>query len=187
MRNRTHTMQSPATHRMILLAGLAGAMAEVVWIGLYCAVMPLRGGDVLRAIAATILPASTDAGWAPPFGLLAHFALGVFIAYAFAATIWNRFERLRGADATLLISVAVLSAIWAANFFLVLPSWNAGFVALIPHGVTFESKLLFGIAMATVFNLGEGPATNPAERDLADSGSTAGVALHESWSRARHR
>ena len=189
MRKQTYMLPVISGHRTIVLAGIAGAAAEVVWIALYCGLTPLRGSDVLRGIATTVLPASTGAAWAPAFGLLVHFALGVGIAYAFAATIWSRFARRRGADTTLVTSVAALAAIWATNFFVVLPAWNADFVALIPYGVTFESKILFGIVMALVFNLAPVPHAKAALGRFGENptalvpASRAAQPLPSEWSR----
>ena len=40
--------------------------------------------------------------------------------------------------------------VWAVNFYILLPAWNPGFVALLPLSVTLISKLLFGLAMGIV-------------------------------------
>ena len=152
MQNRTYAARSRPLHQVIILAGLAGAMAEVVWIAAYCALTPLHGSEVLRGIAATVAPTIAQMAWAPILGLLIHFALGIAVAYAFAAVVWKGFSRRRGARATLVSAVIALGAIWAFNFSIVLPNWNPEFAGLLPYGVTFASKLLFGAALAVVFN-----------------------------------
>ncbi|QLP97616.1 MAG: hypothetical protein HZY79_09735 [Rhodoblastus sp.] len=43
---------------------------------------------------------------------------------------------------------ATLIAIWAVNFFVVLPVWNPEFVTIVPYGVSLMSKALFGVAAA---------------------------------------
>jgi hypothetical protein len=139
-------------HRAIILAGLAGAMAEAIWVGLFCALTPLSGAEVLRQIAATIFPALAGSGWAPVLGLLLHFALGVVVAYAFGISIWQTFARRSGGGTTLTMALLVLTGIWAVNFFALLPALNAEFVGLMPYAVTFGSKVLFAIAMAATLN-----------------------------------
>ena len=158
-------------HRAIVLAGLAGALAEVVFVGLFCALTPLSGGEVLRQIAATVVPALAGSALAPVLGLLLHFALGVVVAYAFGFAIWHTFARRSGGRTTMAMALFALAGIWAVNFFAVLPAVNAGFVGLMPYGVTFASKLLFGIAMATTLN-----ASGLVSRSRAPAGTRARVA-----------
>jgi len=167
----THATEKRISHKAIILAGLAGAMAEVLWVTLFCALTPVSGGEVLRQIAGSIFPGMIASAWAPALGLVLHFALGVAVAYAFAFVIWQAFARRAGVGATLAMALLVLVAIWAFNFLVLLPVLNAEFVRLLPYTVTFGSKVLFGIAMAATLNSFElGPqrsttaqreATNP--------------------------
>jgi len=150
MRNPLHV--SPTLHRTIVLAGLAGALAEVVWVALFCGVTAQGGFDVLRQIAASFTPAIADSAWAPAIGLAEHFALGVLVAYGFALVLWRPFARRRGAAATLGVALLALGAIWTINFFVLLPVVNPHFVRLLPYAVTFLSKLLFGIALAATLS-----------------------------------
>jgi hypothetical protein len=149
---RSTIAESPVSHRAIVLAGLAGATAEVLWIGLFCALTPLRGEEVLRQITATISPALAGSGWAPVLGLLLHFVLGVVVAYAFSVLIWQTFARRRGGGTTLTMALLALTAIWAVNFFVLLPAINGEFVGLMPYTLTLGSKVLFAIAMAATLN-----------------------------------
>ena len=141
-----------ALHRTLILAGIAGAVAELVWVGLFCGLTPLSGAEVLRQVTASVIPGTAGAAWAPAFGLVVHFALGVAIAYAFGLAVWRHGVRRNGPDATLAVSVIGLAAIWAFNFFVLLPFLNPDFVRLMPHGFTFESQLLFGLVMGSVLN-----------------------------------
>lgn len=150
MRNPLH-LSSPM-HRTIVLAGLAGALAEVVWVALFCGVTAQGGFVVLRQIAASFTPQIVDSAWAPAIGLAEHFALGVLVAYGFGLVLWRPFARRRGAAATLGVALLALAAIWTMNFFVLLPVINAQFVHLLPYGVTFLSKLLFGLAMAATLS-----------------------------------
>ena len=145
--NESHTL-----HRTLALAGLAGGMAEVVWVALYCSVTPLSGTQVLRQITASFFPSWAAADFAPALGLGLHFALAVLVAYAFGLIVWKTFARRRGSVATLATSLVALAAIWTFNFFVLLPVVNAEFVGLMPYAVTLASKLLFGIAMAATLN-----------------------------------
>ena len=70
-----------------------------------------------------------------------------------------------------MVAGEIMTGIWAVNFFAVLPAVNAGFVGLMPYGVTFASKLLFGIAMATTLN-----ASGLVSRSRAPAGTRARVA-----------
>jgi len=144
--------RSFATHRTVILAGLAGSMAEVVWVALYSAFSSVRSDEVLRQITASILPAFGEMPLAPAFGLVMHFALGVLVAYAFGILVWHAFTRRTGAGATLCAAVLALVAIWSLIFFVLLPVVNVQFTALMPYSVTLASKILFGVAMAGVLN-----------------------------------
>lgn len=148
----SHTAEPRATNGAIILAGLAGAMAEVVWIALYCTLTPLSGAEVLVQITASIVPVMAESVWAPALGLLLHVALGVVVAYAFAFLVWHTFARRRGAGTTLVAALLALAAIWTFNFFVLLPEINAEFVGLMPYAVTFVSKALFAVAMAATLN-----------------------------------
>jgi len=148
-----HTAKPPIMHRAIVLAGLAGALAEVIWVALYSVFMPLSGNEVLRQITASIFPGMTASAWAPTLGLAIHFALGVLVAYAFGLLVWQSFAKRLGMGPTLATALLVLVAIWTFNFFVLLPVVNAKFIGLMPYAVTFASKALFGVAMGTVLNL----------------------------------
>jgi hypothetical protein len=148
----SHTTEPRAMHRAIVLAGLAGAMAEVICVALFCALTPLNGGEVLRQITASVFLTMSGSAWAPVLGLLLHFALGVAVAYAFGLLIWQTFARRMGAATTLGTALLALAAIWTFNFFVLLPVVNAEFIGLMPYAVTFVSKVLFGVAMAATLN-----------------------------------
>lgn len=58
---------------------------------------------------------------------------------------------MRGAR-LLFAAMAALAAVWVFNFFVLLPSVNPAFTALLPYPVTLVSKLLFGLGMGMVLN-----------------------------------
>jgi len=162
--------ESRATTRAILRAGFAGALAEVVWIGLFCAATPLGGSEVLRQITASIVPAAAGTGYAPALGLAIHFVLGVSVATAFALLVWRPWARSRGVAATFATALLALGLIWTVNFFVVLPAINPLFVGLMPYGVTLLSKLLFAVAMAGALELApQASAHRNFARGLADT------------------
>jgi hypothetical protein len=161
------TSQPSIARRAVALAGLAGALAEVVWVAIYCSLTPLKGSVVLRQITASFFPASPDAVWAPALGLAIHLALGLAVAYAFALVVWHPDTRRLGKHTTTVAAVLVLAAVWCVNFLFVLPVVNASFVALMPASVTFASKLLFGMAMAATLNSATVPAIGRTSRGYA--------------------
>jgi len=144
--------KSVPSYRTLALAGLAGGLAEVIWVALYCSVTPLSGTQVLRQITASFFPSWAGAEFAPVLGLALHLALSVLVAYAFGLVVWRTFARRGGAATTLATSLVALSAIWSINFFVLLPIVNPEFVGLMPYAVTLASKLMFGIAMAATLN-----------------------------------
>jgi hypothetical protein len=46
-----------------------------------------------------------------------------------------------------------LAAVWAINYFVVLPVLSPGFVHLLPYAITLASKLAFGVAAAAALQL----------------------------------
>ena len=138
--------------QLILLAGLAGGLAELVWVMLYSSLTQVSSSEVARQIAVTLFPALAHAPFVVAIGVAIHFALSLALAAAFVWIVWRPFIRNRGVAATFAGAVVALAVIWATNFLVVLPRLNPDFVALMPYSVTLFSKLLFGIAMAWVLN-----------------------------------
>ncbi len=136
--------------QLAVLAGLFGGLAEELWVGGYASISTLSGGEVARQITASVTPAIADSSLAVVFGISIHFLLSALLGLTFAWLIWRPFLRKRGVAGTLLGSVAVLTLIWAINFFAVLPFFNPAFVVLMPYGVTLASKIMFGIVMGLV-------------------------------------
>jgi hypothetical protein len=126
-------------------AGLAGSLAEVLWITAFCAATGRSATGVLRQITATVLNGSADTVWAPAAGIALHFLLGVLIAVAFGVVLRKRDV---GSTARFAAALVLLTAIWAMNFFVLLPVLNPSFVTIVPLSASFLSKLLFGVAMA---------------------------------------
>jgi hypothetical protein len=134
----------------VILAGLAGGAVEIAWVSLYSSVAGTGAGEVARQVTATALPFTAGSEWAPALGIGIHMVLSIVLAAAFAATLFGPIARRFGATGIFLGGLATLSAVWAVNFFLLLPLLNPGFPLLMPYAVTFISKLLFGAAMSGV-------------------------------------
>ena len=130
----------------VLLAGLVGGLAEVAWVSLYAALTPLDGATVGREITATVFGNAAGGAYAPLFGFGIHMVLSIALAAVFTVVLW-RWAARAGKAGIVGASVATLAAIWAMNFFVVLPAANPAFVGLMPLSVTFTSKMLFGAAM----------------------------------------
>lgn len=137
-------------HKAILLAGLCGGMAEVVWVQIFALHSAYSGMEVARQVTASLLPGVADEAFAPALGVAIHFALSLLVALAYAALIWLPFMRHRGPAASVAVAAGVLALIWVVNFLLILPIVNAEFVSLLPYLVSLGSKILFGLAMAGV-------------------------------------
>jgi hypothetical protein len=126
--------------------GMAGGLAEVVVVGLYSAISDTNIATVGRQIAATVGLDSHSA----LSGLWVHLALsaalGIVLMFA-----WNILRTVSSRAMTLYSSASIaLAAIWVMNFVVVLPVLNPDFVTLLPYGITFLSKLMFGLTAACV-------------------------------------
>lgn len=128
--------------------GIAGGLAEIVVVTLYCAASGASVPDVGRhiAFAAGFEGASAWTGVAIHLALAAM--LGIAIMFA-----WNpaRVNPARAAPLYLLL-LLTLAAVWAINFFMVLPVLSPEFVTLLPLPVTLASKLMFGWAAAAALH-----------------------------------
>lgn len=147
MKHEQHDCSPAAFWPLAALASLAGGMAEILWISLYAAVTPLDAASVAREITASLLPAFSAGVTGVWAGLLIHVLLSVTLGLAFAHALWRPFARARGLRAALAVAVPTLGAVWAVNFFLLLPHLNPKFITLMPYSVTFASKMLFALAM----------------------------------------
>ena len=138
--------------QLVLLAGVGGGLAEVLWVVFYAALTPISAIEVARQITASVFPAFASAAVAPLLGVGIHLLLSLLLAIAFAFIVWLPFARFYGMAGTMISALVVLVSIWAVNFFIVLPVLNPAFVTLMPYPVTLISKILFGLAMASVLS-----------------------------------
>jgi hypothetical protein len=131
-----------------LLAGVAGGLAEVIWVSLYSAATGgnaavLAHGITTVAGMSALLPSAPVAT-----GISVHMALAVLLGLAVTG-LWQSVAAFRRSAASLYaVSLATLAAVWAMNFFVVLPVVSPMFVNLVPYSVSLISKLLFGLAAA---------------------------------------
>jgi hypothetical protein len=131
-------------------AGLAGGAAEVIWIALYGKLSPISGLAVAEGVTATFSPsiALTPVGAAA--GVIIHMGIAVVLGMAIALAFRAFMPAHRPAHLTFLMVVGLLTGIWAVNFIVLLPLINAAFASLIPYWASLASKVLFGIAAATI-------------------------------------
>lgn len=134
----------------ILLAGLAGGLAEVLWVMTWSALTPLQAVTIAREVTATVFPGMAGIPMAVEIGLLIHFLISLAFAVIFVWAFGKRLPRHYGGAGILAASVALLVLDWTINFLVLLPAINPAFVALMPTAVTLTSKILFGFAMGAV-------------------------------------
>jgi hypothetical protein len=130
-----------------LLIGLAGGLAEILFVSLYSA---FTGGDaaiVARHVASAVgLDAASAAN-----GVAVHMGLAVALGIVLSAMVQSL--SALSDRAIWAFMMGSLAAVWAINFFIVLPVVSPGFVHLLPYGITLASKLAFGVAAAAVTQL----------------------------------
>lgn len=141
---------------LVTLAGLAGGLSEIFWIGMYSTVTNSSGLEVARQITASLVPAWADLSIAPVLGITIHLALSVMLAFLCCTALIEPLFRHLGRAWILHGSMALLACVWAINFFIILPVINPAFVTLLPFLVTLASKMLFGWTMGSVLAKGYG-------------------------------
>jgi hypothetical protein len=136
-----------------MLAGIAGGLAEVGWIAFYGAATGAPTDLVAQGVVRSMFPvfgASHSSVW---LGILIHLALAIALALGLIFVIRLLLPRSDTGYYETAVVLLALVAVWAVNFFIVLPYINPDFVGLLPYGVTLVSKLLFGLSAATVFRI----------------------------------
>ena len=133
--------------RSVLFAGLAGGLAEVIWIASYSLAVGADGWRVARAVAEVAVPGGALLPAAPAMGIVIHFLLSIALAGVFAMCLSIPVLRHRGIAVTVTLGTVALAAVWAVNFLVILPVVHPAFVHLLPYPVTLLSKLFFGLVM----------------------------------------
>ena len=148
-RNRTQGLTLSKALAAGAVAGLAGGLAEVVFMGGYGSITGLDPSEILRLITVTFFDSSVAFGpsglWA---GLLIHFALSLAIGLSFGFFARYALKGSFSYSKALAWGSLTLTAIWACNFFVILPVYNAAFIELVSPGAAFFSKLSFGVVLA---------------------------------------
>lgn len=134
------------TATTIVLAGLAGGFAEMLWVTIYGALSPVSAAAMAREVTASVFPGAASAPGGLALGIGIHLTLSIALAFAFFALLRNF---LHGDTGIIVIAVGALVALWAFNFLVLLPVVNPRFPTLMPSAVTLLSKALFGAAMGT--------------------------------------
>ena len=134
----------------VLFAGLAGGIAEILWVAAWSAATPLQLTTVASEITRTVFPGMAETAIATETGLMIHLVISMAIGLAFVWAFEKHLARHYGGAGILVGSITLLTVIWIINFLVVLPVLNPAFVTLIPHAVSLGSKILFGFAMGAV-------------------------------------
>jgi hypothetical protein len=145
---KTSVLSQGDVIRCGLLAGAAGGLAEVIWVCLYAVATGGNAAVIARGVTTAaglnaVLPASPVTA-----GIFVHMALAVLGGIALTVFWRSVAGYRRGAVGLYAVSIAALAAVWAMNFFIVLPAVSADFTTLMPYWVSLTSKLLFGLSAA---------------------------------------
>ena len=136
--------------RLGIIAGAAGGLAEIAWVSAYSAFTGVDPAALARSVTtaagvSALLPATPVA-----LGIAVHMTLAVALGTALAL-VWQTARSSRiGANGPYPFMLAALAAVWAINFFVVLPIVSPAFIHMVPYAVSLTSKLLFGLAAAAV-------------------------------------
>ena len=133
--------------RIIILAGLAGGIMEVLWVSLYSSFSSVSVTEVGRQVTASLFPFIIDTSIAPVLVLGIHLLLSLILALLFVVIVLKPAFTRFGKPGIMMSSLITLVLVWKINFFIVLPVINPSFISLMPLLITFLSKLLFGAVM----------------------------------------
>jgi len=146
------------------LAGIAGGAAEVAWIALYSGVTGGSAAQVATDITKTFDPALVSGSLAMFIGVGIHFGLAIGLGLAVTLLIRQSLPKLVGTMSEFALVLVALAAVWAVNFLVILPFINPSFVHAVPLGISFVSKLLFGVGAGLVLLRFSG--AQPAKNNL---------------------
>jgi hypothetical protein len=110
----------------------------------------LARGVTTAAGVTALLPAAPVS-----VGIAVHMALALALGIALVG-VWQTLAR-RDTVSLYGFMLAALTAVWAMNFFIVLPIVSPQFIALVPYSVSLISKLLFGLAAAETLRRSTAP------------------------------
>lgn len=132
-----------------VVAGAAGGLAEIAWVGLYASI---TGGNAAVIAKGVTTAAGVDALFpaaAVSAGVAVHMILSLALGVALAVA-WRRLSDGSSAIGARAFGLAALAGVWFVNFFVILPLVSPAFTHLLPYAVSLTSKLLFGVAAGEV-------------------------------------
>jgi len=141
------------------LAGLAGGLAEIVWIWTYAVLTNSDASLVARSVTDTVGSGQSISPVLSGVGI--HMGLAAVLGVAVAFALRSNSDGLHGFKLYGAVTAA-LATVWVVNFFIVLPLVNPQFAELVPYAVSFASKVLFGLAAAATLQAAD--AMRPAMR-----------------------
>ncbi|MBI5970100.1 MAG: hypothetical protein HY884_02980 [Deltaproteobacteria bacterium] len=158
-------------------AGLAGGIAEVVFMAFYGAAAGMSGVKLLSAITNTFFSAAFSFGpLGAVSGLVIHLLLSAVIGVFFGAAMYALHPGAAKASyaRVAVTGIAALTGIWAFNFFILLPQINPQFLSYAPLWAAFFSKLMFGFSVGVYGTMLDGLAAQrhfPAQPFVASQTS----------------
>jgi hypothetical protein len=150
--NTTESKTRVFPARQILLAGMAGGAAEIVWFSIMGPVLSLNIHDLAAGVTSSIFPALGGSAYAVLLGILIHLFLSVVLAAGYIVTVGRWSMSRFGLSGQLLTGMCSLMFVWAINYLVVLPVLNPAFIEVSSYSLSLLSKTFFGITMALVFN-----------------------------------
>jgi len=141
------------------LAGIAGGLAEIVWIWTYAVLTNSDASLVARSVTDTVGSGQSISPVLSGVGI--HMGLAAVLGVAVAFALRSNSDGLHGFKLYGAVTAA-LATVWVVNFFIVLPLINPQFADLVPYAVSFASKVLFGLAAAGTLQAAD--AMRPAMR-----------------------
>jgi membrane-associated HD superfamily phosphohydrolase len=134
-----------------VLAGLAGGLAEVIWIVLFSNLTLNDVTLVATGITQSVGLWQVATSARVPLGIAIHMSLAVILGISISIFLSKLEHCSLSKQVESLIVICVLAIIWGINFFFILPAINPAFVNIVPLPVSFLSKIIFGFAAAWVF------------------------------------
>src|SRR5689334_1046355 len=84
-----HATPARFPFQWMLVAGLVGGLAEVLWVSLYAAFTPADSAVVAREVTETVFGAGAGGAYAPMLGVGLHMLLSIALAAMFTVVVWR--------------------------------------------------------------------------------------------------
>jgi hypothetical protein len=148
------------TARYGVLVGLAGGIAEIIWIAVYGSLTAVDATEVARAVSATgawLLPGIPLVFTPVVHGIVIHMVAAVALGIALSVAWRTLTARTSLRINPYTFMIGALTIVWTFNFLVLLPliapaitGVQHAFFELLPYPVSFASKILFGLAGAAM-------------------------------------